>query len=182
MPDEFPDLHSLRTPLHKPACTLLTTCEASVLKPLSPPQACRPVTRQSLDHHRDSGTAAALRDRDIEHWSAPYGLVVCALICFPIMGKNKGGGSAKGQAGGETKGPKPATHVNVRHILCEKHSKVQHVMVREAQSMRKTRSVSILSVQSLKPTCEMPLTMHTDHGGAWQDTGRRAVLTGAGNA
>lgn len=40
------------------------------------------------------------------------------------MGKKKG--DTKGSDGGsDAKGPKPATHVNVRHILCEKHSKVR---------------------------------------------------------
>jgi hypothetical protein len=40
------------------------------------------------------------------------------------MGKKKG--DTKGSDGGsDAKAPKPATHVNVRHILCEKHSKVR---------------------------------------------------------
>lgn len=129
-PDELPSLHSLQILLHNSACTLLTTCETSVLEPLSPPQACKPVTRQTLDHLRDSGSAAAPRDRHSGHWSASSGLVVCPLVSLVSMGKNKGGGSAKGQAGGETKGPKPATHVNVRHILCQKHSKIMEALGR----------------------------------------------------
>jgi hypothetical protein len=40
------------------------------------------------------------------------------------MGKKKRDASKSDDSGG-AKAPKPATHVNVRHILCEKHSKVQ---------------------------------------------------------
>ncbi len=41
------------------------------------------------------------------------------------MAKKKAGGPSKSDTGGEAKGPKAATHVNVRHILCEKHSKAR---------------------------------------------------------
>ncbi|PYH43257.1 peptidylprolyl isomerase [Aspergillus saccharolyticus JOP 1030-1] len=49
------------------------------------------------------------------------------------MGKNKGssGGSGdkKGKdSGGDKKGLKPATSINVRHILCEKHSKKEEAL------------------------------------------------------
>ncbi|KAI1979570.1 Peptidyl-prolyl cis-trans isomerase pin4 [Ophidiomyces ophidiicola] len=46
--------------------------------------------------------------------------------------KNKGKGKAKdsseGDAGGKSKGLKPATSINVRHILCEKHSKKEEAL------------------------------------------------------
>ncbi|PYH79976.1 peptidyl-prolyl cis-trans isomerase pin4 [Aspergillus uvarum CBS 121591] len=48
------------------------------------------------------------------------------------MGKNKGssgGGDKKGKdSGGDKKGLKPATAINVRHILCEKHSKKEEAL------------------------------------------------------
>ncbi|RAK81146.1 peptidylprolyl isomerase [Aspergillus fijiensis CBS 313.89] len=48
------------------------------------------------------------------------------------MGKNKGsGGDKKGKdsgGGGDKKGLKPATAINVRHILCEKHSKKEEAL------------------------------------------------------
>jgi NIMA-interacting peptidyl-prolyl cis-trans isomerase 4 len=45
------------------------------------------------------------------------------------MGKKKG--DTKGADGGsDAKAPKPATHVNVRHILCEKHSKIMEAQGR----------------------------------------------------
>lgn len=48
------------------------------------------------------------------------------------MGKNKGGGKGKdGSDAGASAGKgklKPATHVKVRHILCEKHSKVMEAL------------------------------------------------------
>ncbi|EEP77165.1 peptidyl-prolyl cis-trans isomerase NIMA-interacting 4 [Uncinocarpus reesii 1704] len=47
--------------------------------------------------------------------------------------KNKGRGKAKdtsegGDAGGKTKGLKAANSINVRHILCEKHSKKEEAL------------------------------------------------------
>ncbi|RAH49131.1 peptidylprolyl isomerase [Aspergillus brunneoviolaceus CBS 621.78] len=50
------------------------------------------------------------------------------------MGKNKSSGGDKkgkdsgGGGGGDKKGLKPATAINVRHILCEKHSKKEEAL------------------------------------------------------
>ncbi|EAS32902.3 peptidyl-prolyl cis-trans isomerase pin4 [Coccidioides immitis RS] len=49
--------------------------------------------------------------------------------------KNKGKGKAKdssesGDAGGKGKGLKPANSINVRHILCEKHSKKEEALAK----------------------------------------------------
>ncbi|KAE8145001.1 peptidyl-prolyl cis-trans isomerase pin4 [Aspergillus avenaceus] len=42
--------------------------------------------------------------------------------------KNKGGDKKKGDGGDKGKGLKPATSINVRHILCEKHSKKEEAL------------------------------------------------------
>lgn len=45
--------------------------------------------------------------------------------------KGKGGGKEEGKEGKEGKGAgklKPATSINVRHILCEKHSKKEEAL------------------------------------------------------
>ncbi|KAK7047357.1 hypothetical protein VNI00_006588 [Paramarasmius palmivorus] len=53
--------------------------------------------------------------------------------------KGKSGGNEEGESGSKGKGLKAATAVNVRHILCEKHSKATEALqkLQEGQSFNK---------------------------------------------
>ena len=67
------------------------------------------------------------------------------------MGKKKG--DAKGpDSSSDTKAPKPATHVNVRHILCEKHSKVR--------SMHSSKSYIAAAVPAHNARCKLGSLQH----------------------
>ena len=64
------------------------------------------------------------------------------------MGKKKGDTTGS-DCGSDAKAPKPATHVNVRHILCEKHSKVR----RPKRSPKAGISAAMLLYRSKGPQC-----------------------------
>lgn len=57
--------------------------------------------------------------------SLPIALLLTLLMAPKNKGKAKDAGDAKGDAKGKLK---PATSINVRHILCEKHSKKEEAL------------------------------------------------------
>ncbi len=94
------------------------------------------------------------------------------------MAKKKAG-AVKGDAGGEAKGPKPATHVKVRHILCEKHSKVRGTLfICSHDAAKELPYFGVLD--NRRYICSV--LCNADHAGFGQVGCWRAVLTGAVDA